>query len=182
MTAALDRITAAMQDALLRNMDGYYSGLLDAETWWATMDTDIETYHLAAYLAARNVTSLDALTPPQQQEITALIVQQSAYLDGFLADLPNLSEAQARARAVLYSGALKQTWAYSTHGDWPLPFMPTEGSPCTVNCHCEWQARDVDEAAGNADYYWTLGSAEHCDVCLERAANNPYEIRGGVLL
>lgn len=64
---------------------------------------------------------------------------------------------------------------------WPLPAMPGEGSICRINCKCNWDIDVLDSAAGDANAYWRLGVAEHCDTCEARAVEwNPFRIRNGV--
>jgi len=61
-----------------------------------------------------------------------------------------------------------------------LPAYPTDGTTlCNKGCKCHWDLRQLP-GDGNVDAYWTLGIAEHCQTCKDRASLwSPLQIRGG---
>lgn len=140
------------------------------------MEQAIVRSQTAAYIAATaerlNVSpaAVKGLSRAERKELRSSIDTQLKYLDGFIADLRSgkLTPAQASARAALYAGPSRGTF-YGTR--YPgLPFYPTQGSECKVNCRCSWQDR-------GDSYYWTLGAAEHCPTCVSREAGNPYRVK-----
>ena len=143
--------------------------------WRKQMELAIKRSQTAAYIAATaerlgvSPKAVRGLSRAERKELDARIDAQLKYLDGFVADLKagKLTMAQAAARANMYAGANRGTY-YATryHG---LPFYPTEGSECMVNCKCSWRQQ-------GADYYWTLHAAEHCPTCLNRQSGNPYQV------
>lgn len=116
-----------------------------------------------------------ALPKADREALKATIREQRRYLDGFMRDWDNLSEAQRRARAALYAGPVRTTYEQARWGDWALPFYPGEGSECKANCRCSWQVEDLGNGRGRAT--WRLSSAEHCPTCTQRAAQSPYDVR-----
>ena len=143
--------------------------------WSRAMEGIIARAHTAAAIAAiadragvkPSEGLFRGLSRIERAEIKAIVKAQLAYLKGFVAAAPNLSEAQIAARAALYAGAVRGTfWKQRYTG---LPFYPTEGSECMVNCKCSWRQQ-------GADYYWTLHAAEHCPTCINRQSGNPYQV------
>ena len=133
--------------------------------------------HAAAYFAGQGTNSL---TARGDAELGALMQAQFDYLAGFAADVDQLSDAQARARAALYAGPLRATYSHGQLALWDLPYHPGEGTPCRGNCHCRWRIVVEDLEELNARAYWELGATEHCDECKARARRR-YIFRGGVL-
>ena len=51
------------------------------------------------------------------------------------------------------------------------------------NCKCSLRVEVVDAVANDFDVYWVMHPAEHCQTCIERAAQwNPLQIRDGMLM
>lgn len=146
-----------------------------APGWPKQMEALIARAHTAAALAAtadRLNLPVDSglfkgLSRAERAEIKAIVRAQLDYLKGFVQAAPGLSEAQVKARAALYAGAVRGTfWKQRYIG---LPFYPTEGTECMANCKCSWQQQ-------GDNYYWTLHAAEHCPTCISREAGNPYQV------
>lgn len=167
-------------------------GSIDA--WQRGMQRAITRGHTAATLAGiaerlnipldKNLISDKRLSRAERDEIKQAVATQLDYLRGFVDDVraDKLSPAQIKARASLYGGATRQTYSQSRWFGIPLPFHPTEGSECKVNCRCVWDVQKLD-GDGNYDAYWRLGAAEkHCTTCPSRANNSPYRIRDGRLV
>ena len=146
--------------------------------WQRQFEHAIIEHHAAAYFAGQGTSTLSARG---DAELGRLLQNQLDYLAGFAADLDRLTPAQAAARAALYAGPLRATHSRGSLALWDLPYHPGEGTPCRANCHCRWRmvVDDLEELNGRA--YWTLGDAEHCQGCRDRAARNPYVFRAGVL-
>lgn len=104
------------------------------------------------------------LSRAERQSIRQAIAQQLPYLQGFAADLGQLSDAQIAARAALYAGATRATYSKGRWEGKGLPDHPASGNTaCLVNCKCSWAERD-------GAMYWELGAAEHCGDCESRAS------------
>ena len=146
--------------------------------WQRQFEQAIIEHHAAAYFAGQGT---NALTPAGDAELGRLLQTQLDYLAGFAADVDTLTPAQAAARAALYAGPLRATYARGSTTLWDLPFYPGEGTPCMGNCHCTWRVVVDDLEELNARAFWQLGDAEHCDGCKSRARGNPYVFRAGVL-
>ena len=146
--------------------------------WEAEFRRIIVERTAAAYFAGNGGANL---TPFMDRELGALMQRQLDYFEGFAKVVGTLSPAEAAARAALYVGPLKAAYSRGQATLWDLPFHPTEGTPCRGNCKCSWRIDVLDLEELNANAYWELGQAEHCDECRARAARSPYRIREGVL-
>lgn len=120
------------------------------------------------------------------------LARQKRYLTGFQAELERLTpeelasrRGQIITRGRMYPDAAKKLLdrAESTTYSIPeLPFYPADDTLCMNNCKCRWRFKVVDRESGNFDCYWTLGDAEHCQVCINRAEDaKPLRVRGGVV-
>lgn len=179
MDEPLRRLLASFLADAATLMDGYAAGHLSSAQWERQMGRLIVEHHLAAYFTGRNT---DDLSPQADRELGRRIQAQLDYLAGFASSLDELSEAQAKARAMLYGGALKATYSRAQHWDWPLPYHPGDGStPCLGNCTCRWELDVFDPEELDADARWVLGAAErHCGECPDRS-QRIIRIRGGAL-
>ena len=170
---------AALQAGMLEQI----AALMDARDylgpaeWQRQFEALIVEQHAAAYFAGQGT---NTLTARGDRELGALMQSQFDYLAGFAADVDQLSDAQARARAALYAGPLRATYSHGQLALWDLPYHPGEGTPCRGNCHCRWRIVVEDLEELNARAYWELGATEHCDECKARARRR-YIFRGGVL-
>jgi hypothetical protein len=177
----LRQLIAEMLDQTSVLMDGLAGGQLSTDAWQQAMARMLTEHHVASYLAGRDTRDL---SPESRQVLSELVGDQLDYLNRFADDIDREGwQEKWRARGALYAGALKSTFSRAQTWAWPLPFYPTEGSECMVNCLCAWRIDVLDQENLDADAYWELGRAEqHCTTCPSRAADNPYRIRGGVLL
>ena len=152
-----------------------YLGLSE---WQRQFEQAIIEHHAAACFAGQGANTLSARA---DAELGQLLQTQLDYLAGFAETIDTLTPAQAAARAALYVGPLRATYARGSTVLWDLPFYPGEGTPCLVNCHCSWRIEVDDLEELNARAYWVLGGSEHCVGCTGRARRNPYVFRAGVL-
>lgn len=138
--------------------------------------------------AAAAAGSIGSLTPADLQRVDAKVLEQTRYLDNWVAQIERQpdkewSGAALGNRARMYAGTAEalaaETVDKNVHAEFPnLPFYPAQKTSCRNNCKCGWEWRMVDRDKGNADVYWRLGRAEHCKQCLARAAAfAPLQIR-----
>jgi len=150
--AAFER---AMQQALARaHTAAYLRGLAERSAGGKIRE------FLARFVGWR------ALPAALRDELRRLLAAQLAYLRGFVAALPDLSDAQVAARAGMYGGPTRTTYSAARFPG--LPFHPGEGSECKGQCKCSWADN------GDGSYTWKLGAAEHCATCQTRASGSPY--------
>ena len=185
MDEKLRKLLERILSDISASADAYLGQRITAAQWAARMRATIGDGHAAAYLLGADTRTM---TPQARAFLARVVADQVQYLHGFTQDLRSekLSPALMKARAALYAGPLKATYSRAKWWAWPLPFHPADGeTPCLVNCTCHWEGRDLDEAAGNGDFFWTLGThphAENCPGCIERRQDGkPYQVRGGEL-
>lgn len=147
----------------------------------------IEIRYLLLTSAAAGAGGIGYLKPEDIARVDAGVKEQAQYLDRWISEierapeLPSADSIERRARQ--YGGvgtvALNQTTDQNAFGEFPtLPFYPADRTNCYNNCKCYWQWSRVDSGAGNADVFWRLGVAEHCETCLLRARDfKPLRIR-----
>ncbi|MCB0039470.1 MAG: hypothetical protein KDI56_02075 [Xanthomonadales bacterium] len=177
-------------DALKQETDRLAQRLFDREitiqVWTLEMRRLIKNSFIAQYAAA--VGGTQNMTAADYGRIGAMLSSQNTgqywYLQRFAEAIAEgrLSEAQIRARAALYMGASVQAFERgkaASFGDLRLPALPGDGSTiCLTNCRCEWLISETTTA-----WYctWSLGAAEHCPDCLERAKMwQPYVVLKGM--
>jgi hypothetical protein len=86
-----------------------------------------------------------------------------------VAALPDLSEAQANARAELYAGTVRSSfWQARTNN--ALPVYPGGCPQCYGRCRCSATEKD-------GEWYWNAANDKNtCDGCKERGASwQPYK-------
>lgn len=182
MDEALRRLLARLLDDIAIHAEGANVGRLTGDQFQAAMARTITEGHLAAYYLGREV---DTLSPQAKRAVTEAAQAQLDYLNPFADEVAAgtyLERPDAlAARAALYAGAVKSMWSRATWWDWPLPWHPGDGStPCLGNCRCFWEAVVIDAENLDADFIWRMGATErHCGECPSRAANSPYQVRGG---
>ena len=173
LRALLERVLAD----IARSADAYLGQRLSRHEWARQMARTIGDGHRDAYRLGRDTKDMD---PAARAFLAQAIADQVTYLTGFSQDLrrEDMSAALMKARAALYAGALKGTYYRARFWPWDLPFVPTEGSECMVNCTC---TIDVTEAGdGTGLMAWTLGEhahAETCPTCLDRADKSPFSVK-----
>ena len=163
-------------------MDGYAARVASGdwtvqqwklETWETLKDTYIDEY--AAGRGGKHI-----LTQQDYGSIGGMLSSQSDYFNKFADAVArgDLSEAQIRMRAKMYIDSATQSFERGrsrAQGVPVLPAYPGDGSTiCKGNCKCHW---DIRETETTWDAYWTLGVAEHCEDCVDRASRwAPYQI------
>lgn len=179
----MDKALALISDRLSREIERHVETLLtngDARVFRESMARSIIQHQATAYMLGKDSKRLDL---DDQRTITAANRYQLQFLDSFTeqiaaGDYAGLDK-QLRARALLYSGATKAPYSQGQTKGVPLPFYPSEGSPCRGACKCAWIIVKL-AGEGNYDCTWQMqGTERHCTICPQRAAASPYRVRGG---
>jgi hypothetical protein len=181
MDDALLQLIAEMQGDIGHLSDGLLGGQLSPVEWHNEMAHLIGLYESAAFFAGSGA---DTLNTEAQRLLLDKIGGQVDYLNGFTDDVEagGLSDEQTRARALLYSGAMKEVYSRAATLGWSLPFYPAEGTECKVNCGCSWLIDIIDQENGDADATWLRSFDDSCKTCVDREGGNPYQIREGELM
>lgn len=175
----LEKLQKAVQD-LTASLE---AGDLEAQAWQDGMEQLLARYSLAAYMTGADTT---ALTASDLATLAMIVQTQLEFLDNFTLVIQSEAEFQAgwTARAEQYAKSIANPYWKGKTKMLPLPAMPRDGtSQCLNNCYCKWDIQVIDEENGDWDCYWQLGQADHCQTCIERAAEwNPLKIRSGELV
>jgi hypothetical protein len=165
-------------------------GTIDTDTWAHAFAQTLSQYHLAAYAHGAEI-GLNQLTPEDHKLVQSVIDKQLEFLDGYKQAWEegryDGREETALHRSDMYADATLGTWWMGQTRGWPLPAWPGDGTTqCKTRCRCSWDIQPPPEGVGesedNADAYWLLGNADHCQTCLQRSEEwAPLRIRGGEL-
>lgn len=181
MASSVERLIGGCEDAIGHLVNGLAGGQLTPAQWHNEVLHTLGEYHTAAYLVGRDTTTI---SDPAQRFLLDTMGKQADYLGHFTDAIEDgrLSDAEIRARAQSYAGALHATADRARTWDWPLPFFPADGgTPCRTNCRCSWQGRGLDLEELTGDWYWSLSPGDTCEGCRARADGNPYSVIGGEL-
>lgn len=173
-----NRLAEHIRGELRIHADRLNAGTLTPTRFAGEMRRTLADAHTAAYmrgaadrLGIREGSALirrGNLSRAERDTISAAVAKQDAFLRGFVSAIEagELSPPQIAARAELYAGSVKATYAEARAPN--LPFYPGDGDTvCGNNCKCSWQQR-------GDDWLWTLGPGEHCPDCIDRHDGNPY--------
>lgn len=155
------------------------AGKLSAAAWKKEFQKLLATFSQAAYLLGYG--DGDAAIPVS---VETWLKDQFGYLDGFANVIQSAGEYDPAwlPRAQMYGASAVTEYWEGKVGDLPLPAMPGQGTQCLSNCKCSWRIEWIDRKAGDADAYWEMSDAEHCQTCVVRNRDwYPVEIRGGQL-
>lgn len=177
--ADLLKRAAASVEAITRSL---LDGESTVEEWHAAMRDELATAHTAAALAGAGGTTLDA---QQVQQVGASLLEQYRFLDDFAEalmrawDTSGTYPGNTSARAAMYADASGATYWNQRYRSWPLPAVPRDGTTqCLTKCKCQWRIIEISDS--DADCYWQMGDAEHCQTCEIRSRNwRPLQIRNG---
>lgn len=160
-------------------------GSIDTNTWEDAFVQALSQYHLAAYAHGAGV-DLRKLSPEEHDLVQAVVDRQKEFLNGF-AGAFNEGRYEGREevalhRSEMYADATLGSWWMGHTRGWPLPAWPGDGTTqCKTRCRCSWRI-DVLDGEGNADAHWLLGTADHCQTCMQRSEDwAPLQIRDGEL-
>ena len=147
-----------------------FAGEINHQQWALEARQEIKETFIVQYIAAHG--GRRTMTQADWGRVGAMLKQQYRRLRGFEQDLIDgkLSEAQAKARLRMYYKASRQAFeqgrAYA-RGVPKLPAYPGDGSTqCLSGCQCHWEHEETELEWLST---WTLGAAEHCPDCMERA-------------
>lgn len=162
-----EKIRKGVPDRLVEQL---FSGEINHQQWTLETRQEIKKSFLAQYMYAHG--GRDSMTQADWGRTGAMLKKQYGFLRGFEQDLIDgkLSEAQAKARMQMYIKASRQAFeqgkAYA-RGVPKLPAYPGDGTTvCLSNCQCHWSNEETPTEWLST---WTLGAAEHCPDCLDRA-------------
>lgn len=177
MDEQLRKLIERVLSDIAADADAYLGQRITPTTWARVMEERLTDAHRAAYLLGADTRTL---SPQARAFLAKTIVGQVRYLHGFTQDLrsEHMTPALMKARAALYAGPLKATYSRAKWWAWDLPFVPTEGSECIVNCTCSIAVTDSGDGTGLMA--WTLSShphAESCPTCIQRAADSPFTVK-----
>ena len=156
-----------LADTLTRRLFG---GDISIQQWQLDFRQHLKDIYRNEYLLARGGRA--AMTQSDWGKLGAMLKKQYGYMNRFGEDLKagKLTEGQAKARAEMYFKSARQAYERGREsglGMPPLPAHPGDGSTvCLSNCQCHWDIRDTEEEWLAT---WTLGAAEHCPDCVQRA-------------
>lgn len=158
----------------------YANGNITSSQFRSQMRQVIKQSSMRQYAMGRG--GFNFMTPRDYGIVGRWLRDQYRYLDGFVSDLPDLSEAQIRARAQLYSESTEAMyWRGSSHYLPNLPNYPRDGQTiCGPHCKCYLDIDRINDTTFHV--YWRLGQAEHCQNCLQLNGEwNPLIIENGVI-
>lgn len=154
------------------------SGDMRTGQWVLGMREQIRRSYISEYLLAKG--GRENMTQEDWGRLGGLLQNQYRYLNRFAQDINagTMSEAQIAQRSQLYIKSARQAYErgqVAGLGMPALPAYPGDGSTvCLTNCQCHWEITQAEE---EWLAYWTLGAAEHCPDCMERAQNwAPYRL------
>ena len=160
-------------------------GKLSLDDWRRLMRDEIKDEYVALFLLGLG--GLALLTAADILLLIEMLEQQFAFLDNFTEEIGELSEAQAMARARMYTDSAWQSWERGrarAAGAPRLPAYPGDGTTiCLSRCRCMWDLQRVRENGETVRWrcFWVLDPlAEHCSSeeideegrplgCLQRA-------------
>lgn len=156
-------------------------------SWQREMERIIARGHTAAWIAGQAerlgvrpdspLLSQARLSRAERAEIKAAVAAQMRYFKGFQGDLAGMSEAQIKARALLYSGATRATLYAARWGDWEIPqgLMPGN-QDCKARCLCTLSVKDNGDGTGTLTRAMS-GTEHHCTACPPLAGDHPVKRR-----
>ena len=153
------------------------AGRIGVNDWQQLVARDLLTGHYAAYMLGFGSKDIG---PSGKETVGTLIAEQIDYLNRF-ADAIDVDGWRPAfgARALMYSGSVKESfWRGRTFG-LELPYYPAQGTDCLTNCKCAWNIDWLDQEELNADCTWIRGADDSCETCIARAGVGVIRIRGG---
>lgn len=168
-------------------------GRIESDEWLRRMMGQVKDLHTTAYAIGYSG-RWDEISSQDWGAVGATVQRQYRYLRRWRQQilqrgLDDFSLAQLNARAQMYGAAASESFekGYGAEVGLPpgvLPAVPGDGSTsCRSHCKCRWAINILDKRSQDFDCTWTLGVAEHCRECLERAdAWVQLEVRNGILV
>lgn len=150
--------------------------------WRNAVKRVLAEHHVAALMAGLGS---EVVPAKAWQGVVDQVNVQVGFLNNFKVEIQDDAEFRPgwEKRAASYAESIKVPYWTGRTKVLPLPAMPGEGSQCLQGCNCQWDVKVVNAEQGDYDCFWRLeAGSDHCQTCLERAAQwSPLRIRGGVL-
>jgi hypothetical protein len=155
-------------------------GALTTDLWERQFGDEVKREYIRQYLLGRG--GLGMMEDADWEEIGTRVEEQLSFLEGMAAvvALGELTDGQIRARMAMYINSARAAFERGVTvvvggRKLVLPAYPGDGSTrCRTNCRCHWEIEEVVGPDGTIvgwSCYWRLGTAEHCDDCVARAAD-----------
>lgn len=163
----LELIAPAVKDATRS-----YLSARNAQAFERAMQQALAKAHTAAFIrgtAERTGVLPKGLSRAERGDIKAKLASEFEFLKGFIAKLPDMSDAQVAQRAALYAGAPRATYFQAFTGN-ALPVYPGSCPQCFGRCRCSIERR-------GDSYYWNATNDKAtCKGCAQRgSAWQPYK-------
>lgn len=167
-------------------------GRIESDEWLRRMMEEIKDLHTTAFAIGYSG-RWDEIPNRDWGAVGPTVKRQYRFLRRWRREiqkkeLDDLSLAKLNDRAQKYGQASSESFekGYSAEVGMPpnvLPAYPGDGSTaCLTRCKCRWAINILSKENQDFDCTWTLGVAEHCETCLERASEwVQLEVRNGVL-
>ena len=145
---------------------------ISLQRWQLNFRRDLKQSYIDQYLLAKG--GRQNMTQSDWGSLGGMLRNQYQYMNRFAEEIASgrLTEGQVRVRMDMYFKSSRQAnerAAIRARGMPDLPAYPGDGSTqCLTNCRCSWQ---VSENEDEWLAYWTLGVAEHCPDCVQRAGD-----------
>jgi hypothetical protein len=170
MLGMRDKFVEVMKERARELTDRLPNGQEALGPWLLDMRELIKQTYTDLYILARG--GRNTMEASDYGRLGYMIRNQYNYLQGFAEDMAagKLTGPQMGNRASLYvaSGTQAYEKASASRYDVALPAYPCDGSSeCLGNCKCAW---DIQEFDNHIEATWTLGSADHCATCEQRAS------------
>ncbi len=172
MLALRDEFSKAVRAEAVRLTAQAPAGRIGMAQWQADMRQLIKQAYIDEYALARG--GRGRMTAADWGKIGAMLKIQYTFLERMAADMGGsaISPAQMIARAQMYVSSATQAFEQgksAAMGMPDLPAYPGDGSTqCLSNCKCSWH---IVDGGDHGEATWTLGAAEHCPDCSDRAAS-----------
>lgn len=159
-------------------------GVISTNTWYAEFLQTTKESTIRQYMMARGGRS--QMKAADWGIVGRALRDQYGYANDFLNAIPDLSEAQIRARSHLYMASTTYSFHRGLFRRFGIPVsglpMPAQNTTCRANCRCWW---DIVRLEGEGNYLlrWRREQGDSCDVCVARAiAYESVEVRDGKVL
>lgn len=168
------------------------NGRIEPDEWMRRMMGQVKDMHTTAYAIGYSG-RWEQISQRDWGAVGATVQRQYQFLRRWRAQIEqdgidSVSLAKLNDRAQKYGAAASESFekGYSAEVGMPpniLPAYPGDGTTeCMTRCKCRWAINILDKQNQDFDCTWTLGVAEHCETCLERASSwVQLEVRNGVL-
>jgi hypothetical protein len=170
-----DRWAVAQREKATGLASRLASGDLTLKGWEQQARALTKETHLAQALLGRGGRNM--MTAADWGRVGNTLRAQYGFLREFANEIAGgtLTEAQIAGRLGMYTDASRQSYEKARAASWgiTLPAHPGDGNTrCLTRCACWW---DLQKGPDGVTATWRLGASDHCEDCLENAAQwSPY--------